>query len=580
MSRLIFSFILGIICWTSCSSDDIFEEMPHKEARYVSAPTYPLKDTSTINILIFGNSFSRDAFSYLPFILERCVDSISVNIDILQIGGVSLNTHYDNIKGDNPGFVLDSYNSEDNLWTSTPETKASDVVPSKDWDLVILQEGRVNARNYSSMTQTCSGIKEYILQYCPTTLFAFMTNPAFPEGSESISKEGSDIDFECLTDNSFRIMDEGIVDLTIPCGTAIQRARHTYLDSIGNFGHFSYDGRHLQEGLPCLIEAYTAAETIMRLFGLEGTVSGNPLKVTQNWAVSKKIPGRHGVVIEGTEFDYFVCQQCAIYAAAHPFTYDNIQVRKKYPELFTLYDFNIEAHRGFSREYPENTELAFIEAGKIPQFKGIETDVQMTKDGVLVCIHDRTLERTTTGTGNVKDYTYDQLMEMDINGGFGWNDKYEGQLKIPTFEQYLDVCSLYHKTPYVELKSLSKEGIKRTIDMLHWKGFKDGSFVLISFNKGYLTYASNLCHTPLEYMQNSFTDDGIEELAALDDFVIRPTCSFVTEDFVKKCDEKGLLIECFAMNANDFSNLFLWGVAGGTSDTWTYYRKHYAETTL
>ena len=53
-------------------------------------------------------------------------------------------------------------------------------------------------------------------------------------------------------------------------------------------------------------------------------------------------------------------------------------------------------HRGYSGKYPENTLLAFqkaIEAGA----DGIELDVQFSKDGKLVVIHDETLDRTTTG---------------------------------------------------------------------------------------------------------------------------------------------------------------------------------------
>ena len=55
-------------------------------------------------------------------------------------------------------------------------------------------------------------------------------------------------------------------------------------------------------------------------------------------------------------------------------------------------------HRGFSGNYPENTMLAFqkaIEAGA----DGVELDVQFSKDGKLVVIHDETLDRTTTGKG-------------------------------------------------------------------------------------------------------------------------------------------------------------------------------------
>ena len=66
------------------------------------------------------------------------------------------------------------------------------------------------------------------------------------------------------------------------------------------------------------------------------------------------------------------------------------------------------AHRGYSGKFDENTMLAFKKAIEY-KADGIETDVQLSKDGVPVLIHDETLERTTNGNGFVKDYTLSEL---------------------------------------------------------------------------------------------------------------------------------------------------------------------------
>ena len=87
-------------------------------------------------------------------------------------------------------------------------------------------------------------------------------------------------------------------------------------------------------------------------------------------------------------------------------------------------EFGLQAHRGLSHRFPENTVLAFREAAKVPYYYGMETDVQMTKDGVLVCMHDYTLDRTTTASGAVSDYTWAELRKAWIDGGTGWNEKY------------------------------------------------------------------------------------------------------------------------------------------------------------
>ena len=69
------------------------------------------------------------------------------------------------------------------------------------------------------------------------------------------------------------------------------------------------------------------------------------------------------------------------------------------------------AHRGFSGKYPENTMLAFEKAVEIGA-DGVELDVQLTKDGEVVIIHDETIDRTTDGKGYVVDYTYEELSKF------------------------------------------------------------------------------------------------------------------------------------------------------------------------
>ena len=78
----------------------------------------------------------------------------------------------------------------------------------------------------------------------------------------------------------------------------------------------------------------------------------------------------------------------------------------------------VAAHRGWSKKYPENTLLAFKEAIALGVDQ-LETDVHMTKDGELVLIHDKTVDRTTNGTGAVKDMTLEQLKALDAGGWKG-----------------------------------------------------------------------------------------------------------------------------------------------------------------
>jgi glycerophosphoryl diester phosphodiesterase len=74
----------------------------------------------------------------------------------------------------------------------------------------------------------------------------------------------------------------------------------------------------------------------------------------------------------------------------------------------------IFAHRGYSAAFAENTLTSFIEAEKAGA-DGIELDVQLTKDGEVVVIHDEKVDRTTSGTGFVKDFTFKEIRKLNAN---------------------------------------------------------------------------------------------------------------------------------------------------------------------
>lgn len=138
------------------------------------------------------------------------------------------------------------------------------------------------------------------------------------------------------------------------------------------------------------------------------------------------------------------------------------------------------AHRGFSGEYPENTMVAFrkaIEAG----CDGIETDLHMTKDGVIVICHDETIDRTTNGTGFICDYTYNELCEFDA--GIKLSREFEGE-KIPNIDEFLDYVMDKNLLINLELKNDMipySELEKKVIDKVYEFGVEK-NVILSSFN--------------------------------------------------------------------------------------------------
>ncbi|MBC8290105.1 MAG: hypothetical protein H8E37_07290, partial [Planctomycetes bacterium] len=90
----------------------------------------------------------------------------------------------------------------------------------------------------------------------------------------------------------------------------------------------------------------------------------------------------------------------------------------------------VVAHRGLLLDAPENTLANFSACLKLNL--GFEVDVQRSKDGELVCVHDSTVDRTTNGKGKVSELTLAQLKELDAGSWFG--ESFAGQ-QIPTLRE-------------------------------------------------------------------------------------------------------------------------------------------------
>lgn len=94
----------------------------------------------------------------------------------------------------------------------------------------------------------------------------------------------------------------------------------------------------------------------------------------------------------------------------------------------------IIAHRGASKYAPENTMPAFELAYEM-NADGIETDVQLTKDGIPILIHDEDLRRTTNGYGLIKNYKLEELYSLDAGRSF--SEKFTGT-KLVTLDEFLE----------------------------------------------------------------------------------------------------------------------------------------------
>jgi glycerophosphoryl diester phosphodiesterase len=94
----------------------------------------------------------------------------------------------------------------------------------------------------------------------------------------------------------------------------------------------------------------------------------------------------------------------------------------------------VTTHRGGARDgFPENAIETFENTLQYT-WSSLEVDPRYTKDGVVVLFHDETLDRTSTGTGRVRDYTYEELSRLKLKDASGNVTDY----RIPTLDSALD----------------------------------------------------------------------------------------------------------------------------------------------
>jgi len=152
----------------------------------------------------------------------------------------------------------------------------------------------------------------------------------------------------------------------------------------------------------------------------------------------------------------------------------------------------IIAHRGSSQAAPENTLAAFraaIDAGA----DGIELDVQLSKDGHVVVIHDEKLDRTTNGSGFVKDHTLAELSQLDAGGKF--SPHFAGE-PLPTLASVFELIRerSWKGLINVELKTsrFPYPGIERAVvDLIDAYGLREQA-LLSSFNHNSLAEVARI----------------------------------------------------------------------------------------
>lgn len=323
---IITAFLSSVI---ACSKEDVINEMI-KAVAGEDAGIKKLSDKrngkTSFNVLVIGNSLSNDAWGYAPFLLREVCPDIDINLNILYRGSTTLKKHWTLVDNSFNEHALERCCLTDECWFKEDSVIGSEVIKLQQWDLVVLQQGSTTAHSYDDTQPFIRLFANYIQTFSPTTSIAYMfgqSRVAYSSKSVLYGKTSEEV-WDMQTNLARRLLEEGEVDYVIPCGTAIQNARHTRLDSLGKGGHLTYDGTHLQEGLPCMIDAYTSTQSLLNILSIDASVKNSLLRVNDVWGGKTKIPGRNGGYITGSDEDYALCLQCALKAIDAPFIISDI----------------------------------------------------------------------------------------------------------------------------------------------------------------------------------------------------------------------------------------------------------------
>lgn len=202
------------------------------------------------------------------------------------------------------------------------------------------------------------------------------------------------------------------------------------------------------------------------------------------------------------------------------------------------------AHRGASGNFPENTVCAFraaIDAGA----EMCELDVQLSRDGAIVVIHDETVERTTDGKGEVAELTLEELKRLDAGAKFK-GGAVKGE-RIPTLDEVFSAtsgkCGLN-----IELKA---GGLEHQVAQIMQARNALADSIVSSFDWEYLKNIQQLhFNIRVGLLAEEKPVDLMMNAVAMRAHSINPRWDMVTSDLCKAAHERGLKVYTWTVDAD------------------------------
>lgn len=225
-----------------------------------------------LKVLCIGNSFTEDAFSYVPPIFSNVAPDVKLTLAIAYIGGAPLVQHYVNITWEPEEVDGECYTPQtytlykciggDTRWIPSYNMTMADLLADERWDIITFQQG--GAMSYGDYDK----YYEPYVALLPSKLrrinsYSVKLGWVVTHGCYSETEEGLRDHWRICADNSRRVMENSGFEIVFPYGTALQNLRDSGIANESEKPGWSYDYGHLQEGLGCLVSAY--ANTLVLL---------------------------------------------------------------------------------------------------------------------------------------------------------------------------------------------------------------------------------------------------------------------------------------------------------------------------
>lgn len=209
----------------------------------------------------------------------------------------------------------------------------------------------------------------------------------------------------------------------------------------------------------------------------------------------------------------------------------------------------LSAHRGAHVAVPENTAEALKWAGLLG-YGFVEIDIQKTKDGHYVLMHDLTIDRTTTGSGKVEDLTLEEIKSHNVVN----KDGIETNYKVPTLEEALEVANRYNVGVNFDGSKGnwdSKEFVDGIMEIASQNNVLDHSFFVLSNQATRDQFNSWYPEATVTFLGNALKnlDKDIQELKKYDSAIYTTSINNIDKAAAEKIKKEELKIHVYQVNS-------------------------------